>query len=320
MKLVVQIPCKNEEETIASVLQEIPKKIPGISEIHIVIIDDGSSDHTVERAKALWVKHIVSFKKNRGLGFAFKAGVEYALEMGADILVNTDGDNQYPWKYIPLLVAPILENKADIVIGDRSPWQVKHFTWYKRFFQKVGNYFLGIIVGEKLYDSVSWFRAYSRYALYEMNITTRFSYVIDTIIQAYKKGLKIVWVPIIPNETTRPSRLFKNIWEHIWKSTISILRVYVMYEPLKFFCFLSFPFLFVGIIGIMRFLYYHFFVDSSVGLIQSLVISWACITIGISLFSLGIVGDLIAKNRFLIEEHLKITKYMKYEKGKPFNW
>ena len=314
MKLIIQIPCKNEEENLPKVISELPTKIDGIDVIEYQVIDDGSTDRTYEVAKKAWVHHIIKFHKNRWLGFWFKAWVENALELWADILVNTDADNQYPSKYIKDLVKPIVEGKADIVIGNRKPTEVNHFKWYKKYLQWLGNQVLSFVVNEKLPDSVSGFRAYSRESLYELNVTTKFSYVIDTIIQAYKKWLKIEWVDITTNLPTRPSRLFKNIFEHIKKSTVSIFKVYMMYEPLKVFLMLGFPFLLVGIIGITRFLYIHFFVNASAGLLQSLIISWALISIGISLFSLGIIWDLIAKNRFLIEENLKMTKKIKYEK------
>lgn len=314
MKLIIQIPCKNEEENLPKVLKELPKKIEGIDEIEVQVIDDGSTDRTFEVAKELWVHHILKFQKNKGLGFAFKAGIENALALGADIVVNTDADNQYPSRYIADLVRPILEKKADIVIGNRNPTQVGHFKWYKKYLQGLGNIVLSGMVQEHLPDSVSGFRAYSRESLFELNVTTRFSYVIDTIIQAFKKGMKIEWVDITTNLPTRPSRLFKNIFEHIKKSTISILRVYTMYEPLKVFLFLSIPFLLLGFWGVMRFLYIHFFVNSDAGLLQSLIISGALITIGVSLFSLGIISDLVAKNRFLLEEQLKMSKKILYNK------
>jgi len=312
MKLIIQIPCKNEEDHLPTVIAELPKKIPGIDTIEYQIIDDGSTDSTREVAKKIGVHHILFFHKNRGLGRAFAYWVDHALQCGADIVVNTDADNQYPGKYIKDLVAPIVAGKADIVIGNRKPTQVTHFRWYKKWLQWLGNMVLSFVVREKLPDSVSWFRAYSRDALFTLNVTTQFSYVIDTIIQAYKKGLKIDWVDIHTNPPTRPSRLFKNIFEHIKKSTVSIFRVYVMYEPLKIFMWMSMPFLLLGFAGVCRFLYIHFFTNPDAWLLQSLIISGALITIGISLFSLWIIADLIAKNRFLVEEQIRLTKTLKY--------
>lgn len=316
MKLIIQIPCKNEEETLPTVIKELPTKIEGIDIIEYQVIDDGSTDNTYNVAKNFWVHHIIRFKKNRWLGFGFKAGIENALRNEADIVVNTDADNQYPWKYIKDLVKPIIEGKADIVIWNRKPTKVNHFKWYKKSLQWLWNKVLSFIVNDKLPDSVSWFRAYSRESLFELNVTSKFSYVIDTIIQAYKKWLKIEWVDITTNPPTRPSRLFKNILEHIRKSTIDILRVYTMYEPLKVFLLLSIPFLLIGVIWTLRFVFYYIFTDSWRWMIQSLVISWSLITIWISLFSLWIIADLIAKNRFLIEENLKLNKKMKFNSKK----
>lgn len=314
MKLIIQIPCRNEEENLPKVFAELPKKIDGIDIIEYQVIDDWSTDNTLNLAKKLWAHHIIQFKKNRWLWFWFKAWIENALENWADILVNTDADNQYPSKYIKDLIKPIIDWKADIVIWNRKPTKTSHFKWYKKMFQWFWNIVLSIITWETLHDSVSWFRAYSRESLYELNVTSKFSYVIDTIIQAYKKWLKIEWVTITTNSPTRPSRLFKNIFEHIKKSTIDILRVYTMYEPLKVFLIISFPFLIVWSIWILRFIYIHFFINPNAWLLQSLIISWALISIWISLFSLWIVADLIAKNRFLIEENMKIIKKIKYKK------
>lgn len=316
MKLIIQIPCKNEEATLPMVIAELPRHIDGIDVIEYQVIDDGSTDSTAQVARDLGVQYIVSFKRNRWLGFAFKAGLENALKNGADILVNTDADNQYPGRYITDLVRPILEWRADIVIGNREPTKVGHFRWYKKILQGMGNLILSFITWEKLLDSVSGFRAYSRDSLYEINVTSKFSYVIDTIIQSYKKWLQVAWVPIETNLPTRPSRLFKNIFQHIKKSTFDILRVYTMYEPLKVFLLMSVPFLLLGIVGISRFIYYYIFLpEQAKGMIQSLVISGAVITIGVSLFSLGIIADLIAKNRFLSEEELKISKRLMYDKN-----
>lgn len=314
MKLIIQIPCKNEEENLPKVLAELPREIEGIDIIEYQVIDDWSTDNTYKVAKEAWVHHIIQFKRNRWLWFGFKAWVENALKNWADILVNTDADNQYPSKYIKDLVKPIIEDRADIVIWNRRPTEVNHFKWYKKRLQWLWNIVLSVITWETLPDSVSGFRAYSRESLYELNVTSKFSYVIDTIIQAYKKWLKIEWIPITTNLPTRPSRLFKNIFEHIKKSTIDILRVYTMYEPLKVFLVMSIPFLIIWFIGILRFIYIHFFVNPDAWLLQSLIISWALISIWISLFSLWIIADLIAKNRFLIEENMKMTKKMKYDK------
>ncbi len=315
MKLIIQIPCKNEEENLPTVLSELPKEIPGISVIEIQVIDDGSTDGTYDVAVANGVDHIVRFRRNRGLGNAFKAGVENALREGADIVVNTDADNQYPGKYITDLVQPIIAHQADIVIWDRNPTKVPHFTRVKRQLQGLGNYVVGTLAGHMMPDSVSWFRAYSRESLFALNVTEQFSYVIDTILQAHKKWLEIAWTPITINTPTRPSRLFDNIRQHIKKSTANIVRVYAMYEPLKTFLFMSLPFFLIWWVWVIRYLIARS-AGSGDGKIQSLVLSAIVIMIALNLFSLWVIGDIIAKNRFLTEQNSGMIKKMKFGKTK----
>jgi len=313
MKLIIQIPCKDEEENLPKVLAELPTSISGITTIETQIIDDGSTDRTYEVARELGVDHIVRFRKNRGLGNAFKAWVDNALREWADIVVNTDADNQYPSSYITDLVQPIIQHKADIVIGNRNPTKIEHFKRYKQKLQWLWNYVVGMLSGEMMPDAVSGFRAYSRDSLFALNVTAKFSYVIDTILQAHKKWLQIAWVDIHTNLPTRPSRLFKNIRQHIKKSTANIVRVYAMYEPLRTFLFMSIPFFLLWWFGILRYLILRVW-WSGWGKIQSLIISAILITIAFNLFSLWVLGDIIAKNRALMEEHMRMTKKMKYGK------
>ena len=234
MKLIIQIPCYNEEETLPLVLGNIPKQILGIDSIELQVIDDGSTDKTVQVARALGVHHIVQNIGNKGLGNSFRIGIDHALQMGADIVVNTDGDNQYPSTSIPDLIRPILKREADIVVGNRQTSQIKYFSPTKKFFQWLGTKLTIILSGEKhVEDAVSGFRAYSRAALLELNVTSSFSYVLDTTIQAADKRIKMISIPITTNAPTRPSRLFKNMWEHIWKSGIGVFRVFAMFNKLK---------------------------------------------------------------------------------------
>lgn len=233
--------------------------------------------------------------------------MENALRHKADILVNTDGDNQYPGKYITELVQPIIAKKADIVIGDRQTKLIEHFSPQKKFLQWLGSSLVRFLSETQVNDTVSGFRAYSRESLLRLNIVSRFSYVLDTIIQAGKKGLVITDIKMTTNPPTRKSRLFKNIWQHIKKSTADMLRVYAMYEPLKVFVMMSLPFLLIGIIGIVRFLVAYMEGEGS-GMIQSLVLSGISMTIGIQLFAMGIIGDLIAKSRVIQEDILYTRK------------
>ena len=245
VRLVVQVPCLNEEDTLGLVLSTIPKEIPGVAEIIVLIIDDGSTDRTVEVAKAHGVTHFVRHARNRGLGRSFHDGVQRALELGADIVVNTDGDNQYPQERIGDLVQPIIRGEAEIVIADRQVHLVEHFSKIKVKLQNFGSSVVNRAAGTDLPDAASGFRAYSRDSLMLLNTITRFSYCMETIIQAGNKKLKIVSVPVVTNPKTRESRLFGSMREHIMKSAGAIIRSYIMYRPWAIFSF------FAGLFGLL---------------------------------------------------------------------
>ncbi|MCA9486749.1 glycosyltransferase family 2 protein [Candidatus Woesearchaeota archaeon] len=306
VKLVIQIPCYNEEKTLPSVLADLPKKIEGIKEIEVQIIDDGCTDKTVEVARKHGC-HIVSYVGNKGLGVAFKTGMEEALHRGADILVNTDGDHQYPGKYIAELVQPILRGKADMVIGDRQTSKISHFSPIKKFFQWLGSSLTRFLSGTRVNDSVSGFRAYSKEAMLQLNVVSTFSYVLDTIVQAGKKGLKVTNITITTNKPTRSSRLFKNIFQHMKKSGSNLVRVFVMYEPFKFFAYVSGFFIVCGLIPLLRYLWF-LFQGSGDGHIQSLLAGSVLLLSGVTLFGVGVLADLNAINRKLIEESLYMQK------------
>jgi len=309
MYLIVQIPCYNEENTLPLVIKSIPDSIEGIDKIEIQIIDDGSNDSTVAIAQSLGVDHIIKNIGNKGLGNSFQIGMNHAISLNADILVNTDGDNQYPSKYILNLVEPIINNQADIVIGNRQTRYIKHFSPIKRFLQWLGTKVTIILSGEKnVKDAVSGFRAYSRHALLQLNVTSSFSYVLDTTLQASQKKIKTVSIPIITNKPTRPSRLFDNIWQHIYKSTKDLFRVYALYRPLRVFVSSGILLFLLGIIPIIIFLIDYFFISGGTGKVQSLIIGSTLISISFNLIALGIIGDLIGKNRNLIEQILVKTK------------
>ena len=314
MKLIIQIPCYNEEATLASVLKELPRKIDGISKIETMIIDDGSTDKTIDIAKQNKVTYIVAHRGNKWLGNAFRTGVSKALSEWADILVNTDGDNQYPGKYIEALLQPILKGESDIVMWDRQTASIEHFSILKKFFQWLGSLLVRILSGTTVPDSVSWFRAYSRESLLRLNITSDFSYAVDTLVQAGSKKIHVSHVPITTNKPTRPSRLFSSMWQHMTQTLSILLRVYAMYHPMKLFFSLASVFFVLGTIWVVRFLYYYLTIDGDTGKIQSLILSGAFLTIATVFFALGIIGDLIAKNRKLIEDNLYINKKMYYNK------
>ncbi len=308
MKLIVQIPCYNEENTLFSVLEEIPKKIEGIDSIETMIIDDGSQDNTIEIAKKYWVNHIIKHIGNKGLGNAFKSWIEKALKEWVDVLVNTDGDNQYPGKYIEELIFPLLKKEADIVMGDRQTATIQHFSHIKKFFQWLWSFLVRLLSWVQIPDSVSGFRAYSREALLRLNITSEFSYAVDTLVQAGAKNLKVTSIKIITNKPTRPSRLFKNIGQHMYQTFKILFRVYAMYNPLRVFFVLGTPFFVVWIFWIARFLYFFSLNPFTTGKTQSLVLAWVSLIIAIQFFALGIIWDLIAKNRKLTEDNLYFTK------------
>jgi glycosyltransferase involved in cell wall biosynthesis len=312
MKLVINIPCLNEEQTLPLVLKEIPKSIKGVDKIIVQVVDDGSTDHTRKVAEKFGCR-VISHKTNYGLGIAFKSGMEAALEDGADIMVNTDADNQYPSRYIPDLIQPIIEKNADVVIGDRQTWKVKHFSVIKRFLQWFGSATVRMLTQTDVRDTVSGFRAYSRESLLRLNVTTRFSYVLDTIMQCAKKNLKIESVKITTNEPTRDSRLFKNMFQHIRKSGLNLLKVYVLYHPLPTFLFLSILFFLPSFILIIRYLYY-FFTSGGGGHIQSLIAATILFITAVLMFMMGILSDLVRTNRELIEEQLYLQKKQRYRK------
>ncbi len=307
MKLVIQIPCFNEAHTLGAVLQGIPRTIDGISSIEIQVIDDGSTDETVRVAKELGVHHLVHIpgRNRRWLGRAFKVGIDHALREGADIVVNTDGDNQYPSHKIPDLVRPIVDGYVDIVIGDRSPGRYREFTRRKRLLQRLGNMTIDYLTGERTRDAVSGFRAYSREALLRIHVMTNFTYTVDTLIQAYKKGLDIAWINITPNPKTRESRLITSLSDKVRRSGLTILRLITVYEPFKTFLFFSFLFFLPGAVLLARFLFFYFFVPGEAsGHIQSVVIGSILLVLATQMFALGIVADLLSVNRGLVEDVL----------------
>lgn len=301
MKLIIQIPALNEEETIAEVIQAIPRTVPGFTGVEVLVIDDGSTDSTVEVARAAGADHILRMGCNMGLARAFSAGMEEALALGADVIVNTDADHQYCSDDIPALVRPIREGEAKIVVGARPIRDNEHFSPTKKLLQRFGSWVVRKCSGTDIPDAPSGFRAYSRDAAARMCVINTYTYTIETIIQAGRKHIPMTWVPVRVNRVDRPSRLFKGMGQYIRRSIATILRVFVLYAPLRFFLSLAALCALPGVAGVMRFLGFYFAGDGS-GHVQSLILSSALLAMAMVLMAIGILGDMIAANRTLLED------------------
>jgi glycosyltransferase involved in cell wall biosynthesis len=303
VKLIVQIPCLNEEDTLPATVKDIPREVPGIDTVEILIVDDGSTDRTVEVARELGVDHIVKFPKNRGLGYAFKAGFDACLKLGADIIINTDGDNQYYGPDIAALVKPILDGKAHIVIGDRQTGAIGHFGFLKRFLQTFGSKIISRLAHVDVPDVASGFRAYSREAALHLSMFTDFDHTAEHVVQAGQDRLAVEIVPIRTNAKTRESRLFKNIGEFVFKSGMISLRTYARYNALRIFTAFGSVAFVAGIILGLRFVYIFFAMPEQSALhVQSLILAAILLLAGFQMFLTGIVADLIATNRALLED------------------
>ncbi|MEM7689362.1 MAG: glycosyltransferase family 2 protein [Pseudomonadota bacterium] len=302
-KLIIQIPCLNEAEVLPETLAKLPRQIPGVDVIEYLIIDDGSDDDTSGVAKRWGVHHIVRHRRNRGLAEAFRSGIDRCLKESADIIVNTDADGQYEGADIATIVAPVAAGEADICIGDRSVAQNAHFGPGKRLLQRFGSAVVRALSATDITDAVSGFRAISREAAQRINITTEFSYTTDMLIQAGRKRMAITSVPIRTHAATRPSRLFKSIPKFIQQTGVTILRAYTTFNSLRVFVGLGLLATLIGLFPIGRFLWFFATGDGD-GHIQSLVIGGALLTVGVLVTTLGILADLIATNRKLLEASL----------------
>jgi glycosyltransferase involved in cell wall biosynthesis len=312
MKLIVQIPCLNEEATLAETVADIPRHIDGVEQVELLIVDDGSTDRTIEVARRCGVEHIIVHKQNMGLAAAFRTGLEACLALDADIIVNTDGDNQYCGADIPRLIRPILDHYADVVIGDRRPGNDMQFSFLKRKLQSFGSLVVRVASGTKVPDAVSGFRAFNREAAFRLNVLSSFSYTIETLLQARCKQLIVASVPVRVNSKTRDSRLFRSLPHFVAKSAATIVRVYAMYQPLKVFTFLGVLLGTLGLIPIGRFLSLYFSGDGE-GHIQSLVLGGVLLLMGFFTLLAGMVADLIAFNRRLMEMTLERTRRLEYQ-------
>src|SRR5262245_4631212 len=303
MKLIIQIPCFNEEATLPATVRRLPRQIPGIDQIEVLVVNDGSTDQTVQQARELGVDHFVEFGQNQGLGTAFKTGLDACLKLGADIIVNTDADNQYFGEDIASLVQPILQGQADLVVGTRDIDSIEYFSSSKKKLQKLGSWIVRKASGCAIQDTTSGFRAFNREAALRTIVYSKFSYTLETLIHAGSGSLTITHVPVRVNDKLRESRLAGSTWQYLQKSLATLLRVYSMYNPLKVFLFLGSLSFLVGVTLGLRYLYFYFLEGSS-GHLQSLILAAILMIVGFQIMVIGLVADLIAANRRLSEEML----------------
>lgn len=311
MKLIIQIPCLNEAETLEIALNDLPKELEGVDKIEYLIINDGSKDETVEVAKKWGVHHVVNFTQNKGLAKGFMAGLDECLRQGADIIVNTDADNQYCAADIQKLIQPILDGKAEYVIGARPIDETEHFSYIKKKLQHFGSFVVRKASNTDIPDAPSGFRAISREAAMHINVVNDYTYTLETIVQAGREKMAITSVPVRTNEELRPSRLFKSIWGYVKKSIVTILRAYMMYKPLKSFTYLAAVPAVIGILIGCRFLVYMIMGNSG-GHVQSLILACTLIIIGFLTFMIGLVADVIASNRKILQDaqyHVRKAEY-----------
>ena len=306
-KLIIQIPCYNEEETLLTTLNALPQKIEGIDDLDVLVIDDGSVDKSVEIAKS-WGTKILQIKPNKGLANAFRSGLQESLRLGADIIVNTDADNQYCADDIYKLVKPLLMGEADITIGARDIFSIKEFSPIKKIFQKLGSAVLRLLSSTKVEDAPSGFRAFTKDAALKMNVFDNYTYTMETLLQANVKGLKIVSVPVRVNQKLRESKLVKSIFDYIFKSMKTTLRMFIVYRPFRFFISLAFLIGLLGFVLVLRFIYFYFIGEGN-GHIQSLIFAAIFLLSAVQLSIIAILGDLLSVNRKLLEDiQIRIKK------------
>ncbi|MDD3435614.1 MAG: glycosyltransferase family 2 protein, partial [Candidatus Gastranaerophilales bacterium] len=301
MKLVIQIPCYNEELTLKTTLKALPEKLNGIDEIQILIIDDGSTDKTIEIAKQNGVKDFIILSNNVGLAKAFSLGLSKALELGADIIVNTDADNQYCADDIEKLIKPIIEKQADIVVGARPIEKIKHFSLTKKLLQKLGSLVMRLVSSTKITDATSGFRAFSKNAALQINVFDNYTYTLETIIQAKAKGLEIISVPVRVNKELRKSRLIKNVFDYVRRSIFTMIRMFIVYRPFRFFAIIGCLFLIPGIFLGIRFLYFYL-IHAGSGHVQSLILAAVLIITGVQIGLIAVLADLLSVNRKLAKD------------------
>jgi glycosyltransferase involved in cell wall biosynthesis len=321
VKLIIQVPCLNEEETLPRVLAELPREVAGFDRVEWLVIDDGSTDRTVEVARANGIDHVVRMTTNKGLATAFQAGLDAGLKLGADVIVNTDADNQYPAAEIPRLVEPIVAGRADMVVGDRQVQTVEHFSPAKKLLQRLGSWVVRMASGTKVPDTTSGFRAYNREAALQLIVVSRYTYTLESLIQAGKMQVAIEDVPIATNRTDRESRLVGSTSSYVRRNAAAIFRAYVLYEPLRVFLILAAVFAALALAAWMPFLLDWILNGDSTGHIQSLILGAVLMLAAVQMFALGIIGDALAGQRAIGQRVYERVRRLELEAGvKPSNY
>jgi glycosyltransferase involved in cell wall biosynthesis len=315
MKLIIQIPCWNEEDQLPTTLGDLPRHVEGFDEVEWLIIDDGSTDRTIEVAKEHGVDHVVRLTNNKGLATGFQAGLDACLKLGADVIVNTDADNQYSAADIPKLVAPILEGRADMVVGDRVVESIDHFSPLKKALQKLGSAVVRRASDTDVPDTTSGFRAYNREAAIQVQVVSKYTYTLETIIQAGKMLVAIDHTPISTNPKTRESRLFKSMGSYVRRNTVSIFRIYSLYEPLRVFMTAAAILGFAALVIWLRFAYFYIVEDEGAGHVQSLILGAVLFIAAVQLAALGVMGDILAGSRILQQRILERVRRVELQLG-----
>jgi glycosyltransferase involved in cell wall biosynthesis len=314
MKLIIQIPCLNEQDTLPATLADLPRQLEGFDTVEWLVVDDGSTDRTIEVARTHGVDHIVRLTNNKGLATAFQAGLDASLKLGADVVVNTDADNQYDGRDVPKLVKPILEGRADMVVGNREPDKIEHFSPLKKRLQRLGSWVVRGASGTDVPDTTSGFRAYNREAAIQVQVVSKYTYTLETIIQAGKMLVAVEHTPVGTNPKTRESRLFPSMWSYVRRNTISIFRIYALYEPLKVFMTAA------AVVGLASFViwarFLYFYIDGSgSGHVQSLILGAVLFIAAVQLAALGVVGDILAGSRVLQQRILERVRRVELQLG-----
>jgi len=317
MKLIIQIPCFNEEKTLPATLADLPQRVEGFDEVEWLIIDDGSSDRTVQVARQHGVDHIVRLTNNKGLSYAFQAGMDACLKLDADVIVNTDGDNQYFGGDIPKLVAPVVAGEADMVVGDREVQNIEHFSPLKKSLQRLGSWVVRQASSTEVPDTTSGFRAYNREAAMSLVVVSRFTYTLETIIQAGKQYVTTAHVPIRTNPKTRESRLFPSMWAYVRRNALSIFRIYTRYEPLKVFMTAAVVLGLIALVVWVRFAYFYIVEDDGAGHVQSLIFGAVLFNAAMLLAALGIIGDLLSASSTMQQRIFERVRRIELEMKVP---